>query len=129
MLTDPIRPPRKYLTRVLLAGLLGLALLGPAGALSLVVEDATGNHTLGGLAAWLFSAPFVVWLAPKVSYRRRDALLGPWMLGIIAWRISYLPYHDWSPRDDQVSLTQCLREAEFGAEWRPEYAGLWRLRS
>jgi hypothetical protein len=124
---NPITPPRKYLTRVLLAGLLDIVLLGSASTLSLIVQDATGSHALASLAVWLFSAPFAVWLAPKVSYRRRDALLGPWMMGIIAWRMAYLPYHDWPPRDDEVPQAQCIREAEFGGEWKPEYAGLWRL--
>jgi hypothetical protein len=103
---NPITPPPRYLTRVLLAGLLDIALLGSASTLSLVVQDATGSHALASLAVWLFSAPFAAWLAPKVSYRRRDALLGPWMMGIIAWRIAYLPHHDW-PRE----TTKCRRHS------------------
>jgi hypothetical protein len=112
---------------VLLAGLLDLAPLGSASTLSLAAQDATGSHALTSLAIWLFPVPFAVWLAPKVSYRRRDVMLGPWMIGIIAWRIAYLPYHDWPPRDDEAPRAQYIREAEFGGEWKSEYAGLWRL--
>ena len=124
---NPIRPPRKYIARVLIAVSLDIALIVSASTLSLAVQDATGSDDLAGLAAWFFSAPFAVWLAPKVSYRRRDALLGPWMIAIIAWRIAYLPYRDWPPRDDEVPQAHYIHEAEFGPEWKPEYAGLWRL--
>jgi hypothetical protein len=68
-----------------------------------------------------------VWLAPKVSYRRRDALFAPWVFLIAAWRITYLPYRDWPPRDDEMAQARHLGPAEFAAQWRPEYNGLWRL--
>jgi hypothetical protein len=124
---NPIRPPRQYIVRVLIAGLVDIALIGSAAGLKVAVQDAAGSHDLAGLAAWFFSALFVVWLAPKVSYRRRDALLGPCMIGIIVWRIAYLPYRDWPPREDEVPHAQYIREAQFGADWEPEYTGLWRL--
>jgi hypothetical protein len=127
IMLNPVRPPRKPIVRVLLAGLLNIALLGSASELSVVVQDATGRSGLGNLAAWILAAPFVVWLAPKVSYRRRDALFGPWVFLIVAWRITYLPYRDWPPRDDEMAQALYIREAEFGADWKPEYTGLWRL--
>ncbi|WP_130510090.1 hypothetical protein [Krasilnikovia cinnamomea] len=46
---------------------------------------------------------------------------------MIAWRVAYLPYRDWPPRDDEAPRAHYLREAEVGAAWDPEYAGLWRL--
>jgi hypothetical protein len=124
---SPVRTPRKPIVRVLLAGLLDLAFFGSASTLTMFVEDATGSNALKGLALWMFSAPFVMWLAPKVSYRRRDALLGPYVFWIVAWRIAYLPYRDWSPRDDEMASAQYIRETDFAASWRPEYVGLWRL--
>ncbi|OJF12280.1 hypothetical protein BG844_21410 [Couchioplanes caeruleus subsp. caeruleus] len=112
---------------MLLAGLLDLAIVGSESTLSLAVQDATGSSRLGGLAAWLLAVPFVVWLAPKVSYRRRDAVLAPWVLLIVAWRITSLPYRDWPPRDDEVPRAKYIRATEFGTSWKPEYTGLWRL--
>lgn len=49
------------------------------------------------------------------------------MFVIIAWRIVYLPHRDWPPRDDEAPRAQYVREAEFGAGWKPEYTGLWQL--
>jgi len=46
------------------------------------------------------------WLAPRASYRRRDALwwfinpVGLHVLVVIAWRVAFLPYRDWPPRPD-----------------------------
>ncbi|MET8151330.1 hypothetical protein ACIBSW_29485 [Actinoplanes sp. NPDC049668] len=54
-------------------------------------------------------------------------MLAPWVLLIVAWRIASLPYRDWPPRDDEAPQAQYIREVEFGADWKPEYCGLWRL--
>jgi hypothetical protein len=112
---------------VLLAGLFDIAVLGATSELSLVVQDVTGSHALADLILWLFPVPIVAWLAPKISYRRRDALLGSWMILTIGWRIASLPYRDWPPRDDEVPQAQYIGKAELGAQWKPEYAGLWQL--
>jgi hypothetical protein len=124
---NPVRPPRRFIVRLLLAGLLDFALIGTGSTLDPIVEDATGSHTLGSLTVWFLAAPFVVWLAPKVSYRRRDALLAPWVFLIVAWRIAYLPYRDWPPRDDEMGQARYLSAAELPTHWRPEYNGLWRM--
>ncbi|RZU50806.1 hypothetical protein EV385_2590 [Krasilnikovia cinnamomea] len=124
---QPVRAPRKPFVRVFIAGVLDIAILVSFGAFATTIEDATGSGFLGTLSAFALCAPFLVWLAPKVSYRRRDAFLGPWLFVIIAWRIAYLPYRDWPPRDDEAPRAQYLHEAEFGTAWDPEYAGLWRL--
>jgi len=64
------------------------------------------------------------WLAPKVSYRRRDALW--WLSGlggfyvwfVVAWRLAYLPHRDWPPRDDELPHAVYLRESPHVGVWR-----------
>ena len=124
----PVRPPRTQPTRVLLTAAIDLAVVGSAVTLGMLIEDLTGSRELGNLASWAIPALVVAWLGPTVSYRRRDALLGPLFLWVVAWRVTFLPYRDWPPRDDEVSRARYIRQAEFGHEWVPEYAGLWHLR-
>jgi hypothetical protein len=122
----PVPPPRSRPTRVLLTGLFDLAVVGSASVPGAAIADLTGITDLGFLAYCAISALIVAWLGPRVSYRA--ALLGPWLFWVIAWRVTYLPYRDWPPQDDEVSRAHYIREAEFAREWKPEYAGLWRLR-
>lgn len=93
----------------------------PAFGLLYLVQQATGNLHLGYLVA---SAPAVVmtaWLAPRVSYRRRDALIAviawSWLISQIAWRAALFPYRDWTPRSEEVTRSS----------WHsnPRYAGFW----
>jgi hypothetical protein len=115
----PVGPPRKPILRVLLAGLLEFAVVAPAATLATVIDDAGGGNLLRGLATWLIFAVPMAWLAPKVSYRRRDALIGPLFFHIVAWRIAFLPHRDWAPRYDEVAQARYLRE--------PQHAGIWQL--
>jgi hypothetical protein len=56
-------------------------------------------------------AVFVVWavMAQQVDYRWFDALLilvpfyGWWWMGRITWRLTNLPYRDWSPRPEVLA--------------------------
>jgi hypothetical protein len=106
----PVGPPRKPILRVLIAGLLGFAVVAPAATLATVFDDASGGvSVLRGLATWLTFALPMAWLAPKVSYRRRDALLGPLFLRTVVWRIAFLPHRDWTPRADEVPPVRYLR--------------------
>jgi uncharacterized membrane protein len=120
------RRPRTVVKRLLIAGLLDLAAYGTASGLVTLAEYRTGNRHLIVLA-YVVLAPLVAWLAPKVSYRRRDALIAPWAFAVIAWRIAYLPYRDWPPRDDEMHRAQYLRQVDFGDQWRPELAIVWRM--
>jgi hypothetical protein len=49
-----------------------------------------------------------------VSYRRGDALLvllpvvPLWLVGLVAWRLSALPYRDWRPRDDELARVRLV---------------------
>ena len=109
---EPTTPPRGRFARIVLAGLLGLALLISSVGPETFVEETTGSEYLGWLVAGIL--PFLVgaWLAPKVAYRRRDALIlltmgpsalpnGPLFLKII-WRTAYLPHRDWPPLADRA---------------------------
>ena len=112
--------PRSHGLRVLLATLLHAVVLSGAFLLQEVitsdlVRDATLTSLLIGLTAWL---------APKVSYRRRDALWwltglgGLWLFFVVAWRLAYLPYKDWPPRDDELARVVYRRQ--------PPHVGVWR---
>ena len=97
---------------VALAGLLGLVLLISSVGPETAVDEITGNRYLSWLAAGFLPCLWGVWLAPKVSYRRRDALIfltmGPSAIPSarlflkIIWRIAYLPHRDWPLRADEV---------------------------
>jgi hypothetical protein len=60
--------------------------------------------------ATLILWPVLVWMLPKISYRRRDVLLSLlfppyaiWLVGKCAWRGAYLPFRDWPPRGDEAA--------------------------
>jgi hypothetical protein len=104
--------------RVLLAGLLDAVVLVPSVFLAVHIDT-----ILRLLAFGLLPSLVTAWLAPLVSYRRRDALwsliLWGWPFGILAWRVAYLPYRDWPPRPDEKPQARWLRE--------PTHAGTWTL--
>ena len=112
--------PRRFALRVALTAVMLAAMAVAAGLLG----DLTGWPAV---SAWAVCAPFTAWLAPQVSYRRRDALLGPWAFLVVAWRVTLLPFRDWPPRDDEVPAARYVAAADFPGTWDPEYAGLWRI--
>lgn len=122
-----VTAPRRYAARILLAALIDVLVLGAAAGAGDLVRASTGRPDLSFLGFWAIVVPFVVRFAPLVSYRRRDAVAAPWLVFRIAWRLAYLPFRDWPPRDDEVGEARFLRAAEFGDRWEPEYAGLYRL--
>ena len=98
--------PRPYAARVALAAAFDIVVIGGPVLLRVLLAEQIGD-TFWGYLTILLPVGVAAWLAPKVSYRRRDALLwltgfgGVWLTCIIGWRIASLPYRDWSPRDDE----------------------------
>ncbi|MFI7609493.1 hypothetical protein ACIBTV_30875 [Micromonospora sp. NPDC049366] len=98
--------PREGLARGLRAALIWISIGLPAIGVHYLVWEATGGYWLGYLAGSVLPVAVTPWLAPRVSYRRRDALITaiawPYMTGLIASRLALLPYRDWAPRTDEV---------------------------
>ncbi|MEV4636143.1 hypothetical protein AB0J80_02215 [Actinoplanes sp. NPDC049548] len=114
--------PRSGLVRGLLAAVIWLAVVVPEVAIAEYLTDVVPVYpSIKDFALLLLPAALIVWLAPKVSYRRRDAvyflLIWPYLMGIIAWRIALLPYRDWAPRDDEMAEARWHRN--------PSHAGFW----
>lgn len=110
--------------RIFLAFLIDVVAVAGYPLLGEAITALTGSDLAGELTSTLLLILLTAWLAPKVSYRRRDALWwitglgGLWLFLILAWRLAYLPYKDWPPRDDELPHAVYLRE--------PSYAGVWR---
>ncbi|MGW5669937.1 hypothetical protein [Micromonospora sp. NPDC003776] len=120
-MTDTTPRPRSPGLRLLLAALIDTAVLLASFGVFWLVDAETGREGLARAGALLPLLAFAAWLAPRVSYRRRDALLvfvAGYVVFVIAWRLAYLPYRDWTPRPDEVA------QARWAAE--PEHAGTWR---
>jgi hypothetical protein len=75
--------------------------------------------TLVDLPGSLLVAAALLVVLPRVSYRRRDALLvlvpyvPLWLVGMAVWRLSGLPYRDWRPRDDERSRVRVVPGTPF----------------
>jgi hypothetical protein len=107
----PSATARQRPARIALALLLGfvfvIATIGP----EVAAEEATGRESLGWVAGGILPCLLGLWLAPKVSHRRRDALvflLAGWapiacsaLLVTIVWRLAYLPHRDWQLRAEE----------------------------
>ncbi|MFI7598885.1 hypothetical protein [Actinoplanes sp. NPDC049681] len=123
MLEHPA-PPRSYAMRILLAVLTDVVAIAGYPLIAEAITVLTRSDLAGGVTSTLLLMLVTAWLAPKVSYRRRDALWwitgigGLWLCLILAWRLAYLPHKDWPPRDDELPHAVYLRE--------PSYAGVWR---
>lgn len=110
----PSRPPRSRRVRVALTAVADLLAAGLLYVRIWTDEQlppaftAVPHLDLYGLCTSLVVMAFLWWVLPKVSYRRRDALLtlvpfvGVWLVGMAVWRLSALPYRDWRPRDDEL---------------------------
>lgn len=106
----------------MIAALLVLGVVLPSLIIRELIEATMGTGPLADLGWIAVPVAATAWLAPRVSYRRRDALL--WLVGpglfifaVIAWRLAFLPYRDWTPRPDEASRIRWLRD--------PQHAGLW----
>ncbi|MBM0260826.1 hypothetical protein [Micromonospora sp. 4G55] len=116
------RPPLGRLPRTLIAVLLVLGVTVPSLLIRELIKARVGNGPLADLGWIAVPVATTAWLAPRASYRRRDALL--WLVGpgififaVIAWRLAFLPYRDWTPRPDEASRVRWLRD--------PQHAGMW----
>jgi hypothetical protein len=117
-------PPLGRVPRTLIAALLVLGVTVPSLVIRELIEARMGNGPLADVGWIAVPIATTAWLAPRASYRRRDALL--WLVGpgiyiftVIAWRLAFLPYRDWTPRPDEASRVRWLRN--------PQHAGMWHL--
>jgi hypothetical protein len=83
---------------------------------------ATGSELSSYLVSIIIPAALTAWIAPLVSYRRRDAAwmlagVGPYLLALFVWRATLLPYRDWDPRPDEQNATHWASDPEYGALW------------
>ena len=91
--------------------------------------DQTGRWTGNGLLDWAVTCAWTTAalgvLAPRASYRRRDAWLGLvplagwYLLCVLAWRVALLPYRDWEPRADEMWRARWLTGDLIGY-WRTD---------
>ena len=125
-MTDSV-VPRRYSVRVAYAALFDVAVVGIAVAVRPEAEPRFGVIASGFLTFAVVAALVVLVAAPLVSYRRRDALLGPWIFWTVVWRLAGLPYRDWPPRDDEAAHARYLLAEDLPGRWQPEFAGMWRL--
>lgn len=91
----------------MIAALLVLGVVLPSLIIRELIEATMGSGPLADLGVIVVPVAATAWLAPRASYRRRDALL--WLIGpglyvfaVIAWRLAYLPHRDWTPRPDET---------------------------
>ncbi|RIV38042.1 hypothetical protein [Micromonospora radicis] len=90
-----------------------------------LIEGTTGSDPLADLGWIAVPMAATAWLAPRASYRRRDASwwlaggFGRYVFVVIVWRVALLPYRDWPPRPDEAPRARWLREGQ--------QAGLWHL--
>ena len=126
----PVMPesvPRGLTARCIAAAGVFIAAVLPGWLLAEQIESWTAQPLLGWLCSSGWTAAAVVVLAPRVSYRRRDAVLGAvpvvgwYLVCVLAWRAALLPLRDWEPRSDEL----------WRARWLPgeEHVGLWRADS
>lgn len=118
------RPPLGRVARALIALLLVLGVTVPAFLIRELIEARMGDGPLADFGWIAVPVAATAWLAPRVSYRRRDALWwfvgpGPYIFAVIAWRLAFLPYRDWAPRPGEASRACWLRD--------PRRPGMWYL--
>ncbi|SIN28436.1 hypothetical protein [Micromonospora cremea] len=126
MLVEPAaaRAPLGRRPRTLFAAAIVIAVIVPSLVIRELVEARFGRGPLADLSAIAVPVVVTARLAPRASYRRRDALLwlvgpGIYIFAVIAWRLALLPYRDWKPRPEEVPRMRWLRG--------PEHAGMWHL--
>jgi hypothetical protein len=88
-----------------------------------LAERWTGWALLDLVVTGAWSAAAVYALAPRGSYRHRDAvaglvpLVGWYLTCVLSWRVALLPYRDWEPRPDEL----------WRARWLTgDLVGFWR---
>ncbi|GAB1818401.1 hypothetical protein HerbRD11066_15650 [Herbidospora sp. RD11066] len=114
-LADGESPPRGRSQRLARTLLLWIPLiLGPVAldrTLAFALDVSSLNTAQLVARDLLIALPIIPMLliARRVSYRRRDCLIyvlvpiGMVFAFILFWRLSFLPYRDWSPRPDEAA--------------------------
>jgi hypothetical protein len=117
--------PRGLVARAVVAVLLFAVAVVPGWTLGDLVEDWTGWGLLDWLVTCVGNAAAVRLLAPRGSYRPRDAWLGLipiygwYLVCVLCWRVALLPYRDWDPRDDELWRARWLTGDLLGY-WRAD---------
>ena len=119
--------PRRRSTRIALAALIGLAIIVTSAAPEAFVDEATHHDSLGWIAGGILPSLLGAWLAPKVGYRRRDALIlltmglsaipsSPLLVKLI-WRTAALPHRDWPEPPPEPPPPPPVVETPPGPPW------------
>jgi hypothetical protein len=116
------RRPRSRAKRALLTAVTFV----PCVLLTLAIRDLmlswTDSEVVSYLVSVVIPAALTAWLAPKVSYRRRDAAwsllgIGFYFVALFIWRATLLPHRDWDPRPDEQDAAHWVTDLEYGALW------------
>jgi hypothetical protein len=127
------RGPRGLVVRSCLAAGIFAASVVPGWTLGELAQRWTGWAVLDWFVTCAWSGAAVYVLAPRGSYRHRDAALGMvplfgWYLTcVLSWRVALLPYRDWEPRADELWRARWLTGDLIGF-WRADPAPAPRLR-
>ena len=117
--------PRGLVSRSVLATLAFLLVVVPGWKLGDLVAGWTGGDTVDWVVTFAWSGLAVIVLAPRTSYRRRDAWQGlvpvwGWYLTcVLCWRTALLPYRDWEPRADELWRARWLT-GDLVGYWRAD---------
>ncbi|MGW4154176.1 hypothetical protein ACWEDF_13600 [Micromonospora chersina] len=122
---DPLswRPALRRAPRTFITALLVLGVVVPSILIRELIEGAMGSGPLADLGWVAVPMAATAWLAPRASYRRRDALwwlaggFGLYIFVVIAWRVAFMPYRDWPPRPDEASRVRWLRDSQRAGLW------------
>lgn len=115
--------PRGLLARSVIAAAVFAAAVVPGWLLAGRVEEWTGGFLWGYLASTAYGTAAIAVLAPRCSYRRRDALfglvplVGYYVTCVLAWRVALLPFRDWEPRADELDRSRWLDDPGFEGTW------------
>jgi hypothetical protein len=117
--------PRGLVSRSLIATLVFAAAVVPGWTLGTVAERYTGSELLDWVVTCAWAALTVRVVAPRASYRARDARLGLiplynwYLVCVLGWRVALLPFRDWEPREDELWRARWLTGDLIGY-WRAD---------